>query len=88
MPVTATRAEAPEAAISTRIEGHQIAFKYLVNDDFDGFFDARSQALLDIVADAMGKAIARGPAGQVPAVDDYELDEEELTEAETEGATA
>jgi hypothetical protein len=84
----AERAGVPEASIRARIEGHQIAFDALVSDDFDEYFDARRRALLDLIGQAMGKEIADIPRGQSTSASDYELDEEEASEADVDEQVA
>jgi hypothetical protein len=82
------RAGTPEAAIRARIEGHQIAFEKLASDDFDGYFDARRRALLDMIGQAMGKVIADIPSDQPATAGDYELDEEEASDADVDEQVA
>jgi hypothetical protein len=55
------------------LASHLIAETYLRADDFGGFYQARKQALLGIVAQAMGKAVI-SQSGQAP-IDDSEDDE-------------
>jgi hypothetical protein len=69
-----------EAAIIERIEGHQIDFEQLASDNFGAFFELRCRALLDLIGQAMGKEIPDGVGLQVTIPDDYELDEEELSD--------
>ncbi len=52
-------AEISQARMNEIIASHVIDPAHLRADDFDGFFTARSQALLDRIERAMGKAIAR-----------------------------
>lgn len=84
----AVEAGVAEAAIAERIEGHQIAYELLAADDFDGFFDTRRRALLDLIGDAMGKEIADVTAGQPASADEYELDEEEPSDTDVDEAVA
>jgi hypothetical protein len=58
------------------LRSHLIDQAALRADDFDRFFEARSQALLEKIAKAMGKAIAR------EAVEEAELPEHVEYEAE------
>jgi hypothetical protein len=44
--------------LQARIEQHHVEFDLLVSDSFDAFFDKRRDRLLDLIADAMGKAIS------------------------------
>jgi hypothetical protein len=64
------------------LHSHQIAPAALRTDDFDAFFQARSQALLEIIEKAMGKkAIAREASeADLPEAIDYEDEELEETE--------
>lgn len=78
----AKEAGVPESTIAARIEGHQIAFKSLATDDFDDFFDSRRRALLDLIGLAMGKEITDASGGQMGATDEYELDDEELSDTD------
>lgn len=55
------------------LASHLIAEAYLRADDFEGFYQARKQALLGIVAQAMGKAVI-SQSEQAP-IDDSEDDE-------------
>jgi hypothetical protein len=64
------------------LHSHQIAPAALRTDYFDAFFQARSQALLEIIEKAMGKkAIAREASeADLPEAIDYEDEELEETE--------
>ena len=67
----ATAAGTSTAVIADRIEGHQVSYKHLADDDFDSFFETRRRALLDLIGEAMGKDVADPLAGQEPAPEDY-----------------
>ncbi|MYR34684.1 DUF262 domain-containing protein [Nocardiopsis alba] len=54
---SATKVTAEE--MDTFLKPHQIAPESLRQDDFDAFYEARSAALLDLVADAMGKPVTQ-----------------------------
>ncbi len=41
------------------LEHHLISADHLRTDDFEGFFAARFEALVDLISEAMGKAVAR-----------------------------
>ncbi len=68
------RADTTISSVRALVEGHQIVHEHLAADDFKAFFAARQRALLDLIGQAMGKAIS-DVAGA--AVADYELDAEE-----------
>ena len=68
--------------IADRIEGHQIAYKYLADDDFDSFFETRRKALLHLIGEAMDKDVADPLGGQAPAPEDYQLDDEEPSDTD------
>lgn len=61
------------------LETHAIAPKYLRKADFDRFFDARAEALLQLVGAAMGKrAVRSGETEGDESPSAYELEPEEL----------
>ena len=72
--------------IAERVEGHEITFDHLLNDDFDAFFSARREALLGVIGQAMGKDVAEAGIPALP--DEYELDEEEFTDSDVEESAA
>lgn len=72
------RAETTDEVLSERVAGHCVEPTLLKSDDFDAFFDARRQALLDLIAYAMGKDIAEPAAPALP--DDYDIESEEPTD--------
>ena len=56
------------------LRSHRIDPAALRVDDFESFYSARADALLDIIEDAMGKKIAREPGlfGKDREVEDYD----------------
>ncbi len=61
---------------------HLIEARFLRADDFDGFFNARMEALSGIIGEAMGKAVVTGAGENEPEI---ELDDEEfLNDSESE----
>lgn len=52
------KAEISEEELRYRVESHLVDFDAFLADDFDSYFIARAKALLVIIEDAMGKAIA------------------------------
>jgi hypothetical protein len=61
------------------LRSHVIDPAALRADDFSRFFEARSQALLERIEKAMGKAIARDAVeADVPEIIDYEIEEAEV----------
>jgi hypothetical protein len=80
LPKLQAEAETTEAELRSRVEQHHIRYDLLAADDFDGYFEARRQRLLELIVDAMGKAI---PELAVPSIpEDYDLDEEELSDSD------
>lgn len=80
LPKLQVEAETTEAELRDRVEQHHIRYDLLAADDFDGYFEARRQRLLELIVDAMGKAI---PELAVPSIpEDYDLDEEELSDSD------
>jgi hypothetical protein len=73
----------PEA-LDEILRSHLIAPEFLRADDFEGFFNARINALVSLVADAMGKAVVEEHGGNEEEVEaeltDAELDEETIEE--------
>ena len=53
-----TKAAIDEDELRKRIESNKIAWAPFASDDFDGYFKARAIALLDLIEDATGKAVA------------------------------
>ncbi|UEM18502.1 DUF262 domain-containing protein [Skermanella mucosa] len=73
------------------LETHVIAPELLRQDDFQGFFAARSKALLDIIAEAMGKEVqvtAELPSGQEAMIEDDESNAADLDDELEEQAAA
>jgi hypothetical protein len=72
------KAETTEAELRKRVEQHHVDFDLLRADDFDAYFAARQQALLELISTATGKELLE-PA--IPALpEDYDLDDEEPTD--------
>jgi hypothetical protein len=78
LPKLQREAETTAEELRHRVEQHHIDYNALAGDDFDGYFKARRTSLLDLIATAMGKAVAEPPVPVLP--EDYELDEEEPTD--------
>lgn len=69
--------------IDQYLASHRIDHKFVRNDDFHGFFDARRKALLELIEEAIGKAVIREDGAPVVDEDEGELiaatlDEEQL----------
>jgi len=69
-------AETTLEVLHERLAQHHVDLNRLIGDDFDGFFDARRAALLQLIGDAMGKLVAEPATPSLPG--DYDLDDEEL----------
>lgn len=65
--------------LNSHLQSHFIDPELLRKDDFDGFFEARRQALLERIKQAMGKDAVRDidDEGEEPPADDYEVIDEE-----------
>ena len=65
--------------LNNHLRSHFIDPEILRNDDFDGFFEARREALLERIEQAMGKDAVRDidDEGEEPSADDYEVIDEE-----------
>ena len=63
------------------LRSHLIEPEHLRNDDFEAFFDARMQALSEIVANAMGKPVV-AEAGMDETERDVEFEDDEIAELE------
>ena len=75
IPLLQREAETTVEELSRRIEQHHVDFEALASDDFDAFFEARRQALLDLIGHAMGKTLIETAMPSLP--EDYDLDDEE-----------
>lgn len=77
LPLLAGRAEVAQDVVERRIAVHQIDPSRLAADDFDGYFEARRLALLDVIAAATGKQAigVAAPASEIAAA--YEIDDED-----------
>ena len=77
------RAKIDEAKLDGHLESHFIDPKLFRSDDFDGFFGARQQALLDRIGKAMGKRVITDTnipdEGEDLPVDYEMIDEESQT---------
>ena len=56
------------------LESHEINPELLRADNFNAFYTTRKAALLDMIENAMGKAVMRDGAGQA---EDYDMDQME-----------
>lgn len=72
-------ADMSKTELDAVLKTHVIAPSRIRADDFDGFFEARRVALLERIANAMGKAV--GPGGYVEPTGDPVDEEEETVEA-------
>lgn len=86
LPVLLKEAETKEPVLRPRIEQHHVDYDALANDDFDAHFDHRRQQLLDLISQAMGKDIAEPAVPSLP--DDYDLEEDDLTDDDVDEAAA
>lgn len=74
------KAEIDEASLNGHLQSHFVDPGLLRNDDFDGFFEARQQALLARIGKAMGKSVVMDmdiPDEDEEAPVDYEMIDEE-----------
>jgi hypothetical protein len=71
------KAEISLAEIDKILESHRIAPEYLRADDFEGFFDERKEALIEIVEDAMRKPVTRDFAAEGDEQEVIEFEEED-----------
>ncbi len=78
IPQLQQEAETSLAELRRRIEQHHIDLDALSTDDFDAFFNGRREALLDLIAHAMGKTLVETATPTLP--EDYDLDDEEPTD--------
>ncbi len=72
--------------LDTILRTHLIEPMYLRNDDFEGFFRARMEALAGIVGDAMGKPVIHGEGSNEPEHDVIGLEESEENDVFEEAA--
>lgn len=80
LPIIERAAELEPERLDDIVRTHSIEPTYLRSDDFDSFFAARSEALLTLIAGAMGKEISREPS----AAEEPGLFEEELPDPDDE----
>lgn len=78
IPLLEKEAETTLEELRRRVEQHHIDFDALAADDFDTYFDSRRRALLDLIGGAMGKAVTELAIPSLP--EDYDLDDEELSD--------
>jgi hypothetical protein len=74
-----THASIPGDVLDEILESHHVDATHIRADDFDAYFNARSKALLALIAEATGK-----PALEVDGVDEadlFEVEEPEIDEA-------
>ena len=64
------------------LRSHLIEPEYIRNDDFESFYDARLQALSEIIAEAMDKPVVTETATDEPELD-VEFRDDEIAELET-----
>jgi hypothetical protein len=74
MPILAHKAEVSEARIDEIVATHDINPTHLRNADFDAYFAERSEALLALISEAMGKEAVR-EEGAVDGAEDEFLEE-------------
>lgn len=75
LPLLLKEAETTADVLRHRITQHHIDYDALEGDDFDEYFDRRRRRLLDLIGDAMGRAVAEPAVPSLP--EDYDLDDEE-----------
>lgn len=68
----AAKAQISLAEIHNAIRTHNVSVQHLENDDFDGFFEARKDALLGVIANAMGKSALEQTASDAEEAEDWE----------------
>jgi len=69
------------AMLDEILRSHLIVPEHLRNDDFESFFEARMQALSEIIAEAMEKPVG-AEAGTDEAEHDVEIEYDEIAELE------
>jgi hypothetical protein len=63
LPIVERAAELEPERLDDIVRTHSIEPTYLRNDDFESFFAGRSEALIALIAAAMGKEVYREPSG-------------------------
>lgn len=86
LPKLLTEAETTVGELRDRLDQHHIDYNLLAVDDFDSYFDARRERLLGLIVAAMGKAISEPATPSLP--EDYDLDDEEPSDADIDEAVA
>ncbi|MGE0023131.1 MAG: DUF262 domain-containing protein [Hyphomicrobium sp.] len=76
LPILEKKAQVGADKLDAFVARHRIDPTHLRNDNFDGFFAARSAALLELIEAAMGKPILRETAAAPP--EEYEEEPDEL----------
>lgn len=66
----------PATTLDDILRTHLIELRFLRNDDFHGFFNARLEALSDLIGKTMGKAVVAGPDDEDIDDDAEDLDSE------------
>lgn len=75
LPLLLKEAETTAEVLRHRITQHHIGYDALEGDDFDEYFDRRRTRLLELIGEAMGRAVAEPAVPSLP--EDYDLDDEE-----------
>jgi hypothetical protein len=75
IPVVLKESESDYDRLQVILEKHHVNLDALERDDFNAFFAARQSALLMLISDATGKAVAMG-SPTTPAAE-YDVEEEE-----------
>ncbi len=82
LPLLEQLAMATESDMDSRLKTHAIEPSCLRSDDFDGFFLARSEALLKLISQAMGKEVIRETLAEMSVeADQYDLEPAEPDDA-------
>ncbi len=85
LPLLLKEAETTTEVLRHRIEQHHIDYEALEADDFDSYFDQRSQRLLELIGEAVGRAVTEPAIPSLP--EDYDLDEEEPSDDDIDEAS-
>jgi len=86
LPKLQREAETTFEELRRRVEQHHVDYDALSTDDFDTYFNARRQRLLDLIGNAMGRAVSEPAAPSLP--EDFDLDDEELSDSDIDEAMA
>lgn len=71
------QAQIDEAQLKIRVESHLVNYDYFINDDFNKYFVERAKAILKVIENAMGKAIADKSSEQTIKLYGCSLDSED-----------